>query len=366
MSSVRDAISHFGINYIFRFGVAFLPVILVLVLLGWFIMLVLMRCCGSSINCTASSRNPYVVAQKKGSTVTEREKHAWKARLGKAKFYSTICALFAGGAILILVSDGLPQLNEVVNNFDSHLNSLQEVLEKGRLLVADYIPLASVASSEREEILYLSQNFCSASQENVIEVTTSDNRLVTIDYNESLQNYTAHLESLSDFLYSASIQVGQSFIDARDEAINIEDNLDRTESWWYYFTLCFFLLFLLANVYLLGHVIIGWCANEVEADPFKRVNMSFMLPFYSFLVYMNWLLSACFVYLSILSADMCYGDPDINMASVADQYELDWGSFLHQQVSYYVRVSIYFAMQVRDHSLRLICFFMSTGMFNGS
>lgn len=308
--------------------------ILVLVLIVWFLMLVLMQCCGNSMNCTASSKNPHTG----GKVVSADEKKAWRQKLNLTKFYSTVCALLAGAAVLVVVLDGLPQLNEVINDFDLHLISLQEVLDEGRVIITDYVITSSVAVVERDEILILSTDFCPNAEGNVVEVTKSNNAVVTVDFDESLQNYTTSLDRLSDFLYSASIQVGQNYIVARDEAYNIEDDLDRTESWWYYFTTAFFLIALVGNFYILGCVILGWCSDDVHANPFYRVNLKLVLPLYSFLVYFNWLLSASFIYLSILTADVCYGNPDSNIAAIIAEYELDWGGSLFEQVSYYIQV----------------------------
>ena len=105
----------------------------------------------------------------------------------------------------------------------------------------------------------------------------------------------------------------------------MESDIDETESWWYYVFLAFSLLYLALDMYFMLQFIMSICSKD-DTEPFHRVNTKVAFSLFSFVVCLSWLISASFIFLAILSSDVCYNNPEENMVSIIGQYELQWGT----------------------------------------
>jgi len=316
----------------YMYGVAFVPSVVALVFCVWIAGLIMLRCCGASIGCTATSKDPYSSSNNLSRYMSREDQIIqWGKKIFRARLCFLTCGVMAAVAIMVMIADGLAGLNDVTSGFDSNLQILIDLLEEGQFRVNDYLNYVETVVSERDQILSAASTWCPNANDGIIDVNG-----VTVDYSLTLGNFTEDLNLLGDMLLPATSKVGNNFIDAQDETEEVQTDLEDTASWWFYFVIAFYSIFLLLDAYMIVSVLSSYLSDP-NVNPFRNIQTSVALPVFSFMAYLSWFLSASFIFLGILSADMCSDDPELNVVNIITEKELEWGQFLFEQVKFFVQ-----------------------------
>ena len=82
----------------------------------------MLRCCGASIGCTATSKDPYSPNNNLSRYMSREDQISrWGKKIKSARLCFLTCGIMSAIAIIVMIVDGLSGLNSVASDFDSSL-----------------------------------------------------------------------------------------------------------------------------------------------------------------------------------------------------------------------------------------------------
>lgn len=142
--------------------------------------------------------------------------------------------------------------------------------------------------------------------------------------------------SLDNMISDGAQTISKSLDTASKNAQDVEDGFNRF-LFWYGLSMFFIVAIDLLTIALLGGVYVASRSNPSAKA--ANIMTNILIPTFTIFMILSWVTTAIFGAVSIFSADVCTGSPELNIVAVFHEKEQTMDPLLYAMTKYYVEVS---------------------------